>query len=80
MEAQLSRWGNSLGVRIPKELASKLRLAEGMRVDIEAREGEIVIKAVRPRYCLEELLVGLTPEDIGGAFDWGPDLGRENPE
>lgn len=30
-----------------------------------------------PRYSLEELLVGTTPEALREAFEWGPDVGRE---
>lgn len=31
----------------------------------------------RPRYTLKDLLVGMTPEAMRKAFDWGPDVGRE---
>ncbi|HYI72177.1 MAG TPA: AbrB/MazE/SpoVT family DNA-binding domain-containing protein, partial [Skermanella sp.] len=39
MQVQLARWGNSLGLRIPKELAGRLGLKDGARVEIEA-EGD----------------------------------------
>jgi antitoxin component of MazEF toxin-antitoxin module len=32
MQARLARWGNSLGVRIPKDIALKIGLVEGMHV------------------------------------------------
>jgi antitoxin MazE len=34
----------------------------------------------RPRDTLDELLVGVTPEAMHAAFDWGPDRGRETVE
>ena len=77
MHVQLTKWGNSLGLRIPKDLASRFRLTEGMQVDVKAERGRIVISVDRPRYRLEDLLAGITPEDMHEAFDWGPDVGRE---
>jgi antitoxin MazE len=77
MQTTLSRWGNSLGLRIPKEIATELGLAEGARVDIQADGDHIVISIPRPRYRLEDLLAGMTPEAMHDAYDWGPDVGRE---
>ncbi|MFI5021651.1 MAG: AbrB/MazE/SpoVT family DNA-binding domain-containing protein [Alphaproteobacteria bacterium] len=77
MQAQITRWGNSLGIRIPKELALRIGLKEGARVDLTAKGGQIVISAVRPLYTLDELLVGMTPEAMHEAFDWGPAVGHE---
>jgi antitoxin MazE len=78
MQVQVARWGNSLGVRIPKDIAGAVGLAEGARVDITADDGRIVITVARRRYSLDELLRGMTPEAMHQAFDWGPDRGREN--
>jgi antitoxin MazE len=79
VKVQVTRWGNSLGVRIPKDIASRIGLAEGSRVEVEAIEDDrIVISLTRPRYKLDELLRGMTPEAMREAFDWGPDVGREN--
>jgi len=77
MRVQVARWGNSLGLRIPKEVARAAGLAEGMRVEVAAEDGRVVISPDRPRYRLEELLEGMTPEDMHAAFDWGPEVGRE---
>ncbi len=77
MQARITRWGNSLGIRIPKELALRIGLKEGARVDLTAKGGQIVISAVRPLYTLDELLVGMTPEAVHEAFDWGPAVGHE---
>ena len=73
----MARWGNSLGLRIPKDIASCAGLREGSRVDIEAEGDRGIISPARPRYVLADLLKGMTPEAIREAFDWGPDVGRE---
>jgi antitoxin MazE len=78
MKVQVTRWGNSLGVRIPEDIAGRAGIAEGSRVEIEMEDGNIVISLARPRYELEELLRGMTPDAMHDAFDWGPDRGRED--
>jgi antitoxin MazE len=77
MAVSVSKWGNSLGVRIPRDVASQVGLREGSRVDVRADDGKIVISPRLRRYKLEELLVNMTPEAMREAFDWGPDMGRE---
>jgi antitoxin MazE len=77
VQVQVSRWGNSLGLRIPRDIAKQTGLREGTRVEIEAEGDRIVIAPARPRYVLSELLEGVTPEAMREAFDWGPDKGRE---
>ena len=80
MQVLVSRWGNSLGLRLPKELAARLGISEGSRVDVSEEQGRIVISVERPVYTLDELLVGMTPEAMHEAFDWGEDVGRERVE
>jgi antitoxin MazE len=80
MQVQISKWGNSLGVRVPKDIAAKLGLCEGSRVDVSVEGNRIILSAKRPVYTLDELLVGMTPKAMRAAFDWGPDVGREKIE
>ena len=77
MKVAISRWGNSLGLRIPKDIAGRVGLSPGDQVDVQASLDQIVITLPRRRYRLEELLEGMTPEAMHEAFDWGPDAGRE---
>ncbi|HTQ32841.1 MAG TPA: AbrB/MazE/SpoVT family DNA-binding domain-containing protein [Stellaceae bacterium] len=77
MQVNIARWGNSLGLRIPKDLADQAGLHAGSRVEIAAENGRIIIAPARRRYVLAELLEDMTPEAMREAFDWGPDPGRE---
>jgi antitoxin MazE len=77
MQVNIARWGNSLGIRIPKDLADQAGLHPGSRVEITAENGRIVIAPARRRYVLADLLQDMTPEAMREAFDWGPDRGRE---
>ena len=80
MQIILTRWGNSLGLRIPKDIATRFGLTDGERVEIAAEADHIVISMPKRRYRLDDLLVDLTPEVAREAFDWGPDRGRERIE
>lgn len=75
MEPRVQKWGNSLGIRIPKPLAQKLGLTEGTPVEVEADNRGIVIR--RKQYSLEELLSRVTPENLPGEVGTGPPVGRE---
>ena len=77
MQVQVTKWGNSLGIRVPKEVATRVGLTEGSRVEVTADGDRIIISAGRPVYTLDELLVGMTPDAMHEAFDWGPDVGDE---
>lgn len=70
-------WGANLAVRLPRDAAQRAGFASGTPVEVEARRGEVVIRAVQSRYTLRELLEGTTPEAMREAFDWGEDVGRE---
>ena len=77
MQVRVSQWGDDLGPRIPRGIASRTGLREGDRVEIEAKAERIIIYPARRRYVLADLLKGMTPEAMREAFDWGPDQSRE---
>jgi len=78
MRVHVAKWGNSLGVRVPKQLAQNIGLTEGAQVDIEAEDHRLVITPVRQRYTLADLLKGTTVQDYReSVVDWGPDVGSE---
>ena len=80
MQVLLSKWGNSLGLRLPRALASQLGLAEGQTVEVRAEGDRLVVVAARPLYRVEDLLSGMTPRKMREAWDWGSDKGREDVE
>ena len=46
MITKIQKWGNSLGLRIPKGIAEDAHVAEGARVDLKVENGRLVIAAV----------------------------------
>ncbi|MGE0221928.1 MAG: AbrB/MazE/SpoVT family DNA-binding domain-containing protein [Acetobacteraceae bacterium] len=77
----IGRWGKNLALRIPTDIASEFGLSEGNRLEIEAMDDTILIRRPRPRYTAQDLFAGKRPEEwralYAGAYDWGPDVGRE---
>jgi antitoxin MazE len=65
--SRISRWGNSLGVRIPQEGVDQLKLREGETVTLRIKADSIVIQRRKPRkkWTEEELLSGVTPDMCG---------------
>ena len=74
---QISRWGNSLGLRLPKSVALEAQVDEGDRVDVSVRNGTIVIRPSRPTYSLEQLVARITPRNRHDESDWGTPVDHE---
>lgn len=78
----VGKWGKNLAVRLPGVVVREAGLKEGERVDIGTRDGDIVIRRVAPRFTLKQLFAGKSAAEwrdaYAEAFDWGPDVGREN--
>ena len=77
MVTQLARWGNSLGVRIPKVFADELGLRDGEPVEIKVEAGRIVLAPSAPRYRLADLVADITPKNRHEEVDDGPSVGKE---
>jgi antitoxin MazE len=76
-KTQLSKWGNSLGLRVPKSVAREVQLGEGDTVEVSVEDGTIVIRPGRPRYSLDELVGRITPKNRHNEIDWGGRFGDE---
>ena len=78
MATIVAKWGNSLAVRIPQNLAKEIHLTEGTEIDLGVVDGTLVIKPrTRKRYSLDELLEGITPENLHGEINSGIAVGNE---
>jgi antitoxin MazE len=78
MITKVQKWGNSLGVRIPKSFASEVQFEDGSAVDISLINGNVVLKPVeRKRYKLEDLVSGITSRNMHLELDTGRAVGRE---
>ena len=78
MQTKIQRWGNSLGVRIPRSFAAEARVEAGSSVDISVEEGTLLIRPLRRRYSLRELLKKVTARNLHGEVGTGAPVGRES--
>jgi antitoxin MazE len=78
MKTRVRKWGNSLALRIPKSFAAEARLHEDAPVELLLVDGKLVIQPVTEEpFTLDELLQGVTDENLHGEWDTGPAVGKE---
>lgn len=78
MQAQVKVWGNSQGVRIPKELLQDAGIALNERLDISAFDGVITLTKTFRHRTLEERAAEYGGNlNLDGEYDWGEPVGRE---
>ncbi len=78
METNIQKWGNSLGVRLPKHVADKKALKEGSRVRVtETEDGLAIIVVKKNRRTLGEMLKGVTKDQLHEEVTWGAPVGKE---
>jgi antitoxin MazE len=75
---QIKKWGNSLAIRIPSRVASDLGLKDNSHVQITTDGDSATIRReVDAPISLEDLVKGITPENVHGEMDWGAPVGKE---
>lgn len=78
MRIRIQKWGNSLALRIPKVFAAEARLEQDKLVEVSLVEGKLIIApAVEPAVTLDQLLAGVTEQNLHREIDVGPAIGNE---
>ena len=78
MQTKVQKWGNSLGLRIPKSFAEQAGVEAGSEVDLAVEDGELIVRPRRqPRYELKKLLRGVTSKNVHREVETGDPVGRE---
>lgn len=77
MTTKVAKWGNSLALRLPKSVTENCDLSEGSTVEIEEREGGILLKPTKVSPSLDELLAGVTRDNLHDTVDTGDSQGKE---
>ena len=78
MIAKTAQWGNSIGVRIPRDLAKKVGIGADSAVEIDEADGGVIIKPLQKKeYTLKELVKGITPKNRHDEVDFGRPVGKE---
>jgi len=80
MVTKIQKWGNSQGLRLPKQLLEAVRLTVGDDVEVSAQDGYIVIAAARPARAKRDLqdLISRIPKGYkADVVEWGKAVGNE---
>ncbi len=78
MQTKIQKWGNSLGLRIPKSFAEEAGVGAGSKVDLSVEDGELIVRPARvPRYNLTDLLQGVSARNLHKAVETGEPVGLE---
>jgi antitoxin MazE len=77
MISAVTKWENSQGVRIPRDILDIADISSGDPVEITAKKNTIIIRKYRKRETIQELFEGFdgayTPEEVS----WGSPVGDE---
>jgi len=79
MELAIKKWGNSAAVRLPSVLLESLDLKLNSVVEVFTQDEVIVIKPIKQKsnISLEQLLAGITPDNLHGEIETGNAVGKE---
>jgi antitoxin MazE len=74
---RVQKWGNSLALRIPQSFALEAKVAAGTAVDIAVEKGQLIVRPVRQRYRLRDLLKAVDRRNMHAEVQTGRPVGRE---
>ena len=78
MQTQVKTWGNSQGIRIPKEILQEADIVIDEMLDIKVTNGVIMLLKPFRHKTLEERAAQYGGRlNLDGEFDWGEPVGRE---
>jgi antitoxin MazE len=80
MKATVKTWGNSLALRIPRQVTEQLALADGSDVDVSVESGELRIRVLKKPLTLDDLIAAEPPledTDESREIGWGKPIGNE---
>ncbi|TGA97271.1 AbrB/MazE/SpoVT family DNA-binding domain-containing protein [Sporolactobacillus shoreae] len=63
MTTKVQKWGNSLAVRIPSNIAESTGIERGTELVLEVKDQYIVLKKKEATPTLDELLSKITPDN-----------------
>ena len=74
----IKKWGNSYGIRIPKEKLEESGILPDDLVEIRSESGLLTVTLVeKPKYSLDELLAQMTDENLHNEIETGKAIGAE---
>ena len=79
-QIHITKWGNSLGFRIPRGIAESMNIRAGDILELTPAEDGLLVKKAVPRgnrYALADILDSFPSADAHAAIDFGNPQGEE---
>lgn len=77
MSTTVQKWGNSLGIRIPRQIAEQIAVEQGSEVElIVSDDYTLIVKPRKKKPTLEQLLAQCKPENRHEEIEFGTE-GKE---
>ncbi len=76
-QVAIRAWGNSQGIRIPKDILDRLELKVSDKLDIDIDNNTIVLKKAFQHRSFEDRLAEYDGKISVCDFDWGEPVGKE---
>jgi antitoxin MazE len=78
MSTTVAKWGNSLGLRIPIDIAKKANIKEGDRVSFGVdKNNEVIVRKEKSRRSVNEIIGNYNGSYDFAEIDWGKPEGDE---
>jgi antitoxin MazE len=78
VKTRVQKWGNSLALRIPRSCAAEVQVTQETLVEITVQDGALVVRPIlTARARLEDLLAGVTEDNLHREVEYGSTLGNE---
>ena len=76
MKVKVQSWGNSLGLRIPKDYAAELGVGSGSEMEVKVEAGVLLARPA-DAIPLKALLAEITADNQHSETEWGGAIGAE---
>ena len=77
MQVAVRAWGNSQGIRLPKEVLDQLGITTSDVLDLKVENGVIMLQKAFTHRSFKERLADYEGEISIYDFDWGEPVGKE---
>jgi len=77
MKTKIQKWGNSLGVRLPKSIAEQKSLRAGLGVSVVVKNNQIVLEPEEEEISLNSMVFKINSENQHSEMDWADAHGKE---
>lgn len=72
MSTTIQKWGNSLGIRIPSQIAERIAVSQGSEVDLVVSDDHtLIVIPKKKKPTLEDLLAQCKSENRHDEIDYG---------